>query len=150
MSTDAHIVRWETPFTSTAYPSVGVFIESDTDGIDTLSLVVAPDGIDKYPKYLVRFSSVVAYTYREESFAPSLGIEDLTFEDRKASAQIWPNSPWIESYRQGEGLLFEPGHDPLEHFMFFGGDNIVEVISMVKPKIEEIAEPRTINLEYKV
>ena len=150
MSSEADIIRWETPFTNISDPSVGVFFESDTDGIDVLSLVIAPHGIDKYPKYLVRFSSVIAYTCREESFAPSLGIEDLSFEDRSASAQIWPNSPWIESYREGEGILFDPGNDTLQHFLVFGGDNIVEVVSMVIPKIEEVESPRKINLKYKV
>jgi len=145
----AQIIRWETPFTNTFLPSVNVIIGSDEDGGPDLFLIVAPKGLDQYPKHLVRFRHWIAHTCHEEAYSPSLGIEKCTFEDRKACAHLWLNSPSLESYRGGEGFIFEEG-EQLQHFLLIGGDHNVEVISTENPDITEIKEPKTIHLEYQL
>src|SRR5687767_9195011 len=65
------LIRWETPFTETRFPSVSVITSSNQeDGIDILMVMVAPAGLDEYPKYLVDFGRVVAFTCMEEAYSP--------------------------------------------------------------------------------
>lgn len=145
------VERWETPFTDARDPSVGVIVEADEGGADALTLVVAPGGLDKYPKYLVRFASVVAFTCREEAFAPEVpGLADAPFEDRRASAHLWTGSPWVESYRKGGPLVPAAGDGELRHYLVFGGDNTVEVVSSAEPELKEVAAPRLLVARHAV
>ena len=56
---------WQTPFTFATHPSVSLITEPDGEG--TALLVVAPGGLDTYPKYVVRFSHVFSITCGEEA-----------------------------------------------------------------------------------
>ena len=49
---------WDVPFSSARYPSI--LLISESHGDSTVLVVLAPDGTDRYPKYLVRFSAVYA------------------------------------------------------------------------------------------
>lgn len=145
------VERWETPFTDARDPSVGVIVEADEVGADALTLVVAPSGLDKYPKYLVRFASVVAFTCREEAFAPEIvGIDGVPFEDRRASAHLWMGSPWVESYRKGGPLVPAAGDGDLRHYLVFGGDNTVEVVTSAEPEVEEVTASRMLVARHAV
>ena len=68
------LVRWDTPFTDEFFPSVNLFIFPDYEGKrDSLMAIVTPVGVDAYPKYVVRFGEVLAFTCLEESYAPERG-----------------------------------------------------------------------------
>jgi hypothetical protein len=61
---DFDLVRWETLFADGMYPSVRSLPEPG----ERLRVVVAPQGIERYPKYLVDFDgAVVVYLNEDES-----------------------------------------------------------------------------------
>ena len=131
------LIRWNTPFTDEFGPSVGLFIFPDhEDKRDLLTAIVTPEGTDKYPKYLVRFGGVLGFTCLEEAFAPERGYTHAPIEtDEKICAWQWIDSPWLESYMEGAPLF---GYTELFHYIIFGGDNIVEVITSNPPEIERV------------
>lgn len=133
---------WQTPFTFATHPSVGLITEPDGEG--TALLVVAPGGLDAYPKYVVRFSHVFSVTCGEEAgFFLQLG-QDCS--PSKAVAHIWASSPYAASYAEtvfGHGL-------EVCHYVIFGGDNIASVVAGAPPVIETVTEPREITVRYAV
>ena len=133
---------WETPFTFAAHPSVGLIVESD--GERTAALVVAPGGLDAYPKYIVRFTQVCAVTCGEEAgFSFELG---QAASPREAIAHIWDSSPHARAYSEtafGAGLS-------IRHYVVFGGDNIASVIAGAPPVVETVLEPREVSVRYAV
>ncbi len=64
MDATTNLVPWNVPFAQSEVPCVSLITEQF--GSST-TLVVAPDGIDRYPKYLVRFDKVLAALYYEEA-----------------------------------------------------------------------------------
>jgi len=133
---------WQTPFTFASHPSVGLIIEADGEG--TALLVVAPGGLDDYPKYLVRFSNVLSVTCGEEAgFSLQLG-QDCS--PREAAAHIWATSPYAASYAE---TVFGYGLEVC-HYVIFGGDNIASVVAGTPPVIETVTEPREITVRYAV
>lgn len=149
------IVRWETPFTDAFYPSVILLAMSVTllSGKGAwVKVIVAPDGTDKYPKYLVDFGEVIVFTSMDESCCPerdiSSAILDETIKnDKSVCAFQWFNSPWLKSY---EGC-----HDPYSegkflHYLIYGGDNNVEVITQNAPTIRLLEQKEILKMEYDV
>ena len=59
-------MRWDVPFAEARDPSVSIITEH---GGDVVTLIVAPTGIDQYPKYRVRFDKVISLLYYEEAFS---------------------------------------------------------------------------------
>jgi len=133
---------WQTPFTFATHPSVGLITEPDGEG--TALLVVAPGGLDAYPKYVVRFSHVFSVTCgEEEGFLLQLG-QDCS--PSKAVAHIWASSPYAASYAE---MVFGYGLEVC-HYVIFGGDNIASVVAGAPPVIETVTEPREITVRYAV
>ena len=134
--------EWEAPFTSARDPSVGLIAEEAGEG--TAALVVAPGGLDAYPKYIVRFKHVFAVTCGEETgFLLSLGQELLP---REVAAYIWSDSPHAAAYQQtayGVGLK-------VRHYVVLGGDNIASVIAGSPPSIETVLAESEITVRYAV
>ncbi len=58
------LASWPTPFSESNLPSVGLIVDSHGDR--TATVVVAPQGIDQYPKYLVQFEAVFSCSVEEE------------------------------------------------------------------------------------
>lgn len=134
------LVRWNTPFGNASFPSILV----NYDG-RTATVVVAPDGIDRYPKYLVEFGEVIALSCMDEACRPMTEPNAIAggSESRGSSFELI-GSGWLRDYA--------PCHDPensgsLRHFLMHGGDNVVEIVSMSEPKITEITEPKTFAIE---
>ena len=131
---------WQTPFTFATHPSVSLITEPDGEG--TALLVVAPGGLDTYPKYVVRFSHVFSITCGEEAgFLLQLG-QDCS--PSKAVAHIWASSPYAASYAE---TIFGYGLEVC-HYVIFGGDNIASVVAGAPPVIETVTEPREITVRY--
>ncbi len=140
--TSSSVSIWETPFTYAQYPSVGLVI--DPDGYRTALLIVAPGGLDKYPKYIVRFKNVLAVTCGEEAgFVLELGQEHGPFE---AVAIVWDASPHSMAYAN---TVF--GADlEMRHYVVFGGDNIASIVCGSTPNIETITEPTELVARYAI
>ena len=144
MDTTTDFVRWEVPFSAARDPSVSLITEQ---GADAAMLVVAPSGIDRYPKYLVRFSKVMFLLCYEEAFALDLGYRALSGIEPNCCAYLWTDSPWTGSYRKGADV-FE--WKDLQHYLVFGGDSIVELIASGQPKLERLDARRVIDVKHEI
>jgi hypothetical protein len=71
------IVRWETPFTDARWPGALLYTShAGPIGEFTLTAAVMPSGADKYPKYLVHFGEVIAFSCMEEMHFPERDIAE--------------------------------------------------------------------------
>ena len=138
-------------------PSIGVMVASVNGTHDCVSVVVAPRGIDEYPKHVISFGESVAFSSMSESYCPDLGItEDMFPRNYQAICSFkWIDSPWLKSYETGKWFLPGVSDDgasekQLYHYILFGIDNIVQIVTASAPKIETITESKTINIKYKV
>jgi hypothetical protein len=148
------IIRWETPFTDAFYPSVVVVAIPFRSGKPSnLKVIISPGSLElPYPMYLVDFGEVLAFTYMEESCCPERDFSSATFDetitkDKFVCALQWFNSPWLKSY---EGC-----HDPysegkFSHYLIFGGDNNVEVITQNAPTIRLVEQKEVLIMECEV
>ena len=134
------LIRWETPFTDKQRPSVGLIITTEADEADTLKAIVAPKGIEVYPKYMVTFGEVIAFTCFEEAHAPERDLASVTIEDENLSAYEYLDSPWLQSYEAWKPIYFGNETSSFYHYLIFGGDNNVEVITPNSPTIDVIEE----------
>jgi hypothetical protein len=149
------IVRWETPFTDAFYPSV-VLIATPSPLLSkkgvNVKAIVAPSGIDKYPKYSVDFGEVIVFVSMDESCCPRRDFDSVIFDetlkgDKELSAFQWFDSPWLKSYE----ACFDPyATGKFFHFLIYGGDNNVEVITQNIPKIELVKGPEILRMECEV
>lgn len=144
------LIRWETPFTETSYPSVGVYIEHGENEAILLSAIVAPEGIDEYPKYLLHFNEIIEFICYEEAFSPDRGYEKIEKEPKGLSAYKWLNSPNIKAYKEGSGFLASDDNAAMNHYVIFGGDNIVEIVTFNEYTIEKINSSKLIPITLKV
>lgn len=108
-----------------------------------VEVVVAPHGIDQYPKYVVEFGEVIAFSCMEEMHFPERDFAEADCEEEGLSAYEFLDSTWLESYRKGEYFLFNTNRENkerLRHFLIVGGDNNIEVITKNTPKFREVAD----------
>ena len=138
------LIPWQNDFSKAFYPSIVVSFVKKIDGSDALHIVVCPGGIEEYPRYIVSFQDVLVFSCLDEGCAPERDWVDVEISDVQSCAWQWIDSPWIRSY---EGCNYDSAGNPspLHHYLIFGGDNIVEVISKSNPGIEEINERRSIE-----
>lgn len=144
------LIRWETPFTEGAFPSIGLVVSLNDDAADLLKAVVAPFGIEKYPKYIVDFGEIVAFTCMEEAYAPKMDFASAEIEEDGLCAYKFLNSPWIESYKPWIPFFTGNKQDSFHHYLIFGGDNNIEVITSNEPKIKIVNEKIILKLEYEI
>ena len=143
----ARIIRWETPFTDAFYPSVVLMaIPWTPSQANNVKVVVNPSK-GEYPKYVVDFGNVLAFTCMEEGCAPTRDFASADLEAERLCAYQYIDSPWLKSY--------EPCHDPLSegkfsHYMIFGGDNNVEVITQDDPQIRKIDQKEILTTETEI
>jgi hypothetical protein len=145
------IVRWETPFTNTQFPSVALLVTSTPNQWNNVQTIVMPQGTDKYPKYLVSFGEVIAFTCFEEAHAPERDFTSAMLEEKNLCAYLYLDSPWLKSYE----AWIQHCHFPNDlvssyHYLIFGGDNNIEVITTNIPTIEVVEEKTTVKIEYEV
>jgi hypothetical protein len=138
------LIQWQVPFARARHPSVSVITQQ---GGDAAILLVAPTGVDQYPKYAVRFGKVLALLCFEEAYSFDRGYGALVGLDRSVCAYVWPTSPWRESYRRGAEVF---GWDDLQHYLVFGGDSIVEIVAAGKPDVERHVKKAEIETKNQV
>jgi hypothetical protein len=140
------LAAWPTPFSESEWPSVVLIVDSHGDR--TATVVVAPEGIDRYPKYLVRFEAVLSCSVEEEAHGTAFDSAWSPGEPlRKGCTALWADSPALayESYIPFLGLS-----GPVRHYLVFGGDNNVGVVSAKVPTISAIEGPLKLHVEYEV
>ena len=138
------LVRWDVPFADARDPSVSLVLEH---GGDAAVLIVAPSGIDQYPKYLVRFERVLVSLCHEEAVALARDYHSRSGVERSVCAYLCPGSPWVDASRYWTELS---GLSQLQHYLIFGGDSIVELVAAGQPTVEQIQEKRVIESRYEV
>lgn len=133
---------WTSPFSTARLPSAYLILEPKGEG--TAMLVVAPGGLDSYPKYLVHFQGVMAITCEEEIGALSerWGVDFA----QDSCAFILEASPLVESYN----ATLAGQHMNLRHFLVLGGDNHVSVIARELPMIEEVCSPQQLIVRHEI
>ena len=150
----AKLIRWDTPFTNSFYPSIVLlatpFPLMSKKGIG-VKAVVAPDGVDKYPKYLVDFGEVIAFTCFEEAHAPERDFASATLEEENICAYQYLDSPWLESYETWVQHCYFPDESVVAyHYLIFGGDNNIEIISINRPVIDIVEEKTILQIEQEI
>ncbi len=143
------LIRWETPFTEIRLPSVSLIITIEPDEADILKAIVA-ESIDTYPKYLVTFGKVIAFTCFEEAHAPERDFASATVEEDNLCAYEYLDSSWLKSYAGWKPIYFGNETSSFYHYLIFGGDNNIEVITPNRPKIETVEEKTVLLIERKV
>jgi hypothetical protein len=140
------LASWPTPFSESACTSVALIVDSHGDG--TATVVVAPEGIDRYPKYLVRFDAVLSCTTEEEAHGTAFSGVRSDDEPRwKRCTALWVDSPAL-AYEQYLPFLNLVG--PVEHYLIFGADNNVGVVAAKPPAISVVEAPTRLKVEYEV
>ncbi|TXT16731.1 MAG: hypothetical protein FD138_4700 [Planctomycetota bacterium] len=147
MDTITDLVRWDMPFAEARDPSVTLIIEQGRKSADVAVLIVAPQGIDTYPKYLVRFDKVLAMLCYEEALDLNRGYRTLTGSHDSVCAYIWRSSPWLRASRGYAEFLQLPD---LQHYLVFGGDSIVELLASGASKVERIDERTVLETKHEV
>lgn len=109
--------------------------------------VVVNPSKGEYPKYLVDFGATLAFTCMEEGCAPERDFGPADLEAEKLCAYQYIDSPWLKSY--------EPCQDPLSegkfsHFLIFGGDNNVEVITQNVPQISRVDRKEVFSIKTEI
>jgi hypothetical protein len=90
MNAIADLTSWDMPFAGAPCPSVSLITEQ---GGDAATIIVAPHGIDQYPKYLVRFDKVLAVLCYEEALDLERvypGLPNPCLPDAPTCGQILP------------------------------------------------------------
>lgn len=144
------LIRWDTPFTEVLRPSCGLIISTSSNQAEILRAIIAPRGIDSYPKYLINFGEIIAHTCFEEAHAPKRDFDSATIEEENLCAYEYIDSPWLKTYESWAFIYFGDKPGAFRHYLIFGGDNNIEVITPNKPIIETINEEKILQIEYKI
>jgi hypothetical protein len=140
----SRIVRWETPFVDEFYPSVLTVMYPTPGAIHARAFV--SNKLNKW--YSIKFGSVLVCNVMDEGCCPSRDFTDAVFDPaiedgRFVTSFKWLDSPWLKAY--------EPCHDPFSkskfsHFLIFGGDHNVEVITSNEPIIQLMEAGERVNI----
>lgn len=146
------LIRWNTPFTDHRWPSVVLAIEQNqnSQANSGLRAIVAPHGIDKYPKYLVNFGEVIAFTCMEEAFCPQRDFNVATIDEGDLCAYQYIDSPWLKAYEEGRHFIANGSLGEFFHYVIFGGDNNVEVITANIAEIRKIEQSEILLIAYEI
>ena len=138
--------NWNQEFREIKFPSVELFLTTGNTEHSFLNIVVCRDIIE-YPKYIIHFVGYLAFRSNEES---GFGF-DFDFELPKNSFAMFNSivleeSPWLKS--KSNLIEFLNTGKTFRHFIFVGGDNIVEIITDSDPKVSIWNEPQV--FEYRI
>lgn len=130
---------WNKDFRNIKYPSVELFITAGNVDNSELNVVLC-QSVDKYPKYVIQFQKYLAFRSHPET--GNEAIYDSTETPFKGTNSIaLDKSAWLNQVAVARDIY---GHNKnWTHFIFLGGDNIVEIISDSKPIIVQINQKTT-------
>lgn len=129
------LVRWNVPFAGAFYPSVTASFETATlvsQGKMEVT-ISASDGT----LFWAESTSVLAFTCLDEGCAPKRWFSTVETEQAEICAYHCHESPWIKSY---EGCQYDAKGNPipLNHYLIYGGDNIVEFLCQHEPVVLQL------------
>lgn len=144
------LIRWETPFSDLIDPSAIALVNRDQNDIYAYPMeVIICNDLDAYPKFRVQFGQVIAFSAMEEMHNPMSYFKDVERDDNETCAYTFSDSPWVVAYGGGEGFVFQPDNgESLTHYVIFGGDDIVQVITKNDPVITVISEPMMLKIDF--
>lgn len=135
MNQMSKLIRWDVPFAEAFYPSVTAIFETPTllsPGKMEVTVSTSDDSL-----FRIESTSVIAFTCLDEGCAPKRWFSTVETVQEEICAYYCLESPWIESY---EGCQFDVnGQIPLNHYLIFGGDNIVEFICQHEPVVSQLS-----------
>ena len=144
-----YLEKWELPFSNKLCPSVSLIIPPDD--FNRVKVVVMPQGLNKYPGYIIDFKRAPYFSVLDETCAPPPIPEwfDLLKAIPKSSAVIWHDSPLIKLY-DGVGSYREAmtREIKLKHYIILGGDSIVDVLAYDEPVVEKFTERQKFVMEH--
>lgn len=131
----AKLVRWNVPFAGAFYPSVTATFATATQlsqGKMEVTVSVSDGTL-----FRIESTSVLAFTCLDESCTPKRWFSTAETEQGEISAYHCLESPWIGSY---EGCQYDANGDPipLNHYLIYGGDNIVEFVCQHEPVVSQL------------
>jgi len=132
----AKLVRWNVPFSAAFYPSVTATFETAT--LLSQGKMEVTISLSDGTLFRVESTSVLAFTCLDEGCAPKRWFSTVETEQGEISAYHCLESPWLESY---EGCQYDAKGDPipLNHYLIYGGDNIVEFVCQNEPIVTQLA-----------
>src|SRR5688572_24808183 len=108
-----------------------------------------PEGLERYPKYLIRFSAVYAFSSEEEAGGSEYKISNPAAAELQPSCTwIWADSPHAAGYESWAPTRMRGGSGPIAHYMVFGIDNNIGVVTGNAPSIEKLDGPTTLDLKF--
>jgi hypothetical protein len=121
-------------------------------GTDALTIVVAPLSAlppeKNYPKFLLRFDNVITSLCYEEALAIDRAYPPRQRGEKNwLRACRWIDSPWLHS---AQGWAELSRWKELHHYLVFGDDSIIEVISPDEARIERVDTKKFIEVKYEV
>lgn len=130
----ANLVRWDVPFADAFYPSVTAKFETATQlSRGKMDVTI---GVSDGTSFRVEATTVLGFTCLDEGCAPQRWFSAVDTEQVKTCAYQCLESPWIESYR---GCQFDAdGPIPLNHYLIYGGDNIIEFVCQHEPTVSTV------------
>ena len=81
---------------------------------------------------------------------PDIGVDNAIWEEKGLCAYQWLDSLWTKSYEPWADVVSCGRGLPLFHYLIFGGDSVIQVVTSVEATVETIAEETTLHIEYKV
>ena len=131
------LVRWNVPFAGESYPSVSASFKTPT--VSSSGELEINIGLADGALYQIRSADVLAFTCFDESCSPKRWFSNVETDQVETCAYRCQDSPWVDSYRSCQ-------HDsdgkpiPLNHYLIYGGDNIVEFLCQHEPTISKLIE----------
>ena len=129
------LVRWDVPFSGAFYPTViATFHTATKSAPGKMEITI---GISDGTQFRVESASVLAFTCLDESCAPKRWFSTAETEQLETCAYHCLESPWIKSY---EGCQYDANGNPipLNHYLIYGGDNIVEFVCQNEPLVSQL------------
>ena len=141
------LIRWDTPFTEAFYPLVALMatiLPSIVGNVDNLKVVVDPHE-KEFPKCLVDFGNVLAFTCMDEACCPERDFPEVPVEVGRTCAYQYIDSPWLKSY---EGCHDPDAEGKFSHYLIVGGDRIIEIITQNAPIIRTLKQKETLIIKF--
>ena len=138
--------NWNKDFKKIKYPTVESFLSNNNESdIYSKFNIVIGVSVGEYPMFVVSFNNYLACKSHEETeFEFDSFVKDDAFKE--TNSIILHQSDWMKSMFPAINFLHE--NKKMRHFIFSGGDNIVEVITDSEPVVQVFYDPHT--FEFKI
>ena len=136
--------NWNKDFKNIKFPTIESFLSSYDISSSNFHIVIGKS-IDEYPKFTVTFKDYLSHRSHEET---EFKFDSFVKEGalKETNCLVLDHSDWLKSMSTAIEFLYE--NKKLRHFIFAGGDNIVEVITGSDPIVAIVNAPQT--FEYKI